>query len=304
MKELKTIQGTLSGHLALGLHADLQMRLYAAISPIAPAKMLLEAADIAAWKADIDTESDVARSIMASTETALMAKKDAERDQIITSLFQEIRQASKSPIAARAQAGGRLKIVVNTYKGLQREADAEETAHVEGLLVDLSKPMNNADLTVLGLNVLVDLLTAANRDFNNLRTQRAESKAIDKLPVSKIIRKKNDTTMTAIFRHIEVAYMNAANDADAKLISDLIDKINHIVKETKTTHNESMAQKKSADKKKKPGDDGKKPSDPKKPGDDGKKPGDGKKPDDGKKPGGGGDTPKPGREEDPGEDQV
>ena len=85
MKELKTIQGTLSGHLALGLHADLQMRLYAAISPIAPAKMLLEAADIAACKADIDTESDVAGSNMRSTETALMAKKEPDPDHSITS---------------------------------------------------------------------------------------------------------------------------------------------------------------------------------------------------------------------------
>ena len=299
MKNLKKIDGTLGTHLALGLHADLQMRLYAAISPIAPAKLLLDAAYIAAWKADIDTESDVARAIMASAETALMAKKDAERDQIISSLFQEIRQACKSPIAERAQAGERLKLVVNTYKGLQWEADAAETAHIEGLLVDLNKPVNNADITTLGFNPLVDLLTAANRDFSALRKQRTASKSIDKLPLSKDIRKKNDTTMQVVFRHIEVAYMDAANDADAKLIGDLIDNINHILKETKTTHNESMAQKKSSANKKKPGGGDKKPSDPKKP-DDGKKPdggGGGKKPDDGK-------TPKPGREEDPGEDQM
>ena len=297
MRPIKTIDGTLSSTFSLGLHADLQMRLYAAISPVAPAKILLEAADIAAWQADIEQEKDVARAIMASSETALMTKKDAERDRIVTSLFQEIRQASKSPIADRAQAGARLKLVADAYKGLQWEADAEETAHIEGLLYDLAKPMNDADLTALGLNTLVDLLTAANKDFNALRTQRSDTKALDKLPAGKLIRKKNDTTMNALFRHIEAAYIVAANDADRTLIGDLIDKINHAVKETKTTHNESMAQKKKDDKDKKPGDDGKKPSDgDKKPGDGGKKPDDGdKKPDGGgKKPSGGDDGKKPG----------
>ena len=304
MRPIKTIDGTLSSTFSLGLHADLQMRLYAAISPVAPAKILLEAADIAAWQADIEQEKDVARAIMASSETALMTKKDAERDRIVTSLFQEIRQASKSPIADRAQAGARLKLVADAYKGLQWEADAEETAHIEGLLYDLAKPMNDADLTALGLNTLVDLLTAANKDFNALRTQRSDTKALDKLPAGKLIRKKNDTTMNALFRHIEAAYIVAANDADRTLIGDLIDKINHAVKETKTTHNESMAQKKKDDKDKKPsdgdkkpGDDGKKPSDgDKKPDDGGKKPDDGgKKPDGGgKKPSGGDDGKKPG----------
>lgn len=297
MRPIKTIDGTLSSTFSLGLHADLQMRLYAAISPVAPAKILLEAADIAAWQADIEQEKDVARAIMASSETALMTKKDAERDRIVTSLFQEIRQASKSPIADRAQAGARLKLVADAYKGLQWEADAEETAHIEGLLYDLAKPMNDADLTALGLNTLVDLLTAANKDFNALRTQRSDTKALDKLPAGKLIRKKNDTTMNALFRHIEAAYIVAANDADRTLIGDLIDKINHAVKETKTTHNESMAQKKKDDKDKKPSDGDKKPSDgDKKPGDGDKKPdGGGKKPDDGgKKPSGGDDGKKPG----------
>lgn len=296
MRPIKTIDGTLSSTFSLGLHADLQMRLYAAISPVAPAKILLEAADIAAWQADIEQEKDVARAIMASSETALMTKKDAERDRIVTSLFQEIRQASKSPIAERAQAGARLKLVADAYKGLQWEADAEETAHIEGLLYDLAKPMNDADLTALGLNTLVDLLTAANKDFNALRTQRSDTKALDKLPAGKLIRKKNDMTMNALFRHIEAAYIVAANDADRTLIGDLIDKINHAVKETKTTHNESMAQKKKDDKDKKPSDGDKKPGDDKKPSDGDKKPDDGgKKPDGGgKKPSGGDDGKQPG----------
>ena len=57
----------------------------------------------------------------------------------MTALFEEIRQAVQSPIAARAEAGRKLKIVVDTYKGLQWESIAEETSHIEGLLVDFDK---------------------------------------------------------------------------------------------------------------------------------------------------------------------
>ena len=295
MKPSKSISG-ITHRYPMGMHLAMQDQLYGLIQPIAPEKIALEPTDIPSWKADIEQEKDVARAIMASSETALMTKKDAERDRIVTSLFQEIRQASKSPIAERAQAGARLKLVADAYKGLQWEADAEETAHIEGLLYDLAKPMNDADLTALGLNTLVDLLTAANKDFNALRTQRSDTKALDKLPAGKLIRKKNDTTMNALFRHIEAAYIVAANDADRTLIGDLIDKINHAVKETKTTHNESMAQKKKDDKDKKPSGGDKKPDDGgKKPDDGGKKPdGGGKKPDDGgKKPDGGGAGPVP-----------
>ena len=252
MKPIKQINGTLSSKFSLGLHADLQIRLYNMILKTAPAKILLEAADIALWKKDIDTESEVARETTASEETARLAQKDQERDRLVTAIFDEIRQAAKSPIVARAEAGRKLKLIVDTYAGLQRETLAEETAHITGLLTDLTKPAALANVNALALAPLINLLRKANSEFDVIRTQRAQVKAADMLPTGAAIRKKNDQTIAAIFRHIEAAYMIAANDADRKIASDLIDKLNRVINESKTSYNESTAQKKRKDGEKKP----------------------------------------------------
>lgn len=42
---------------------------------------------------------------MASEQTARLAEKDRERDKLVTAIFEEIRQAARSPIAARAELG-------------------------------------------------------------------------------------------------------------------------------------------------------------------------------------------------------
>lgn len=244
MKPIKSINGTMSTVFTLGLHADLQLRLYAEIVKVPVAKILLEATDLSDWKKSIDTESDVARRIMASEQTARLAEKDRERDKLVTAIFEEIRQASKSPIAARAESGRKLLLVINPYKGLQRESLGEETAHITGLLTDLAKLQT--DVNQLGLQPVITLLKTANTAFFDIRTTRAQSKAADALPTGAAIRARNDATMTAIFRHIEAAYLTAANDPDRKIPSDLIDRLNQIIAETKTTHNESRAQKQAA----------------------------------------------------------
>ena len=250
MKTVKTIDGTLAGRLALGLHADLQMRLYEKISKMAPEKMLLEAADLDAWKRDIDVESDAARAVEASEATDRLKKKDEERDHIVSSLFEEIRQAAKSPIAQRAEAGRQLKLVVDTYKGLQTEGMGQETAHITGLLTDLGKSDVKGFVSALGLTQLVTMLRTANSEFDDIRTGRIDVKAADVLPKSKIIRRKNDETTFAIFRHIEAAHLIAATDADRKPLADLIDRINLITGETKTSHHETAAAAKMATQKK------------------------------------------------------
>ena len=103
MKRAKPID-TIYVHYPLGMHVGLQEVLYGLIQPIAPEKILLEATDIPLWKADIDKEREVVRETKASEETEALAEKDAKRDEIITSLFQEIRLADKSLIESPAGA--------------------------------------------------------------------------------------------------------------------------------------------------------------------------------------------------------
>ena len=286
MKRAKPID-TIYVHYPLGMHVGLQEVLYGLIQPIAPEKILLEATDIPLWKADIDKEREVVRETKASEETEALAEKDAKRDEIITSLFQEIRLADKSLIEARKAAGHRLRLVVDTYKGLQRENLFEETGHVSGLLNDLDKPVAVADLTALGVKPLVEKLRTINGEFIALRDTRLKAKAAVNLPTGTSLRNKNDDTANQIFRHIEAAYLATTSDEDRKTISELIDQLNQALRDVKTTHRQSLAQKKPTEPKapKEP----KQPKDPKQPTDP-DQPKDPKQPE---KPGGGaGEQPK------------
>ena len=288
MKTIKRIQGTNGTSLILGLHVDMQERLYALISKVAPASISLDPADITAWRKAIDTEQDLSKDVADSETTDRLKKKDVERDRIIVSLFSEIRSAMLSLVEEKAAAARRLYPIVKAYQGLQNESIGEETAHIEGLIVDLCKNDVLTDVNKVGVVLQLNMLKQANVDFKAIRVERAHTSAIDKLPSSKIIRKQVDDITSSILFHIEASYLMAA-DADKPALGVLIDDINQVIQETKTANKQGMAQRKKAADKKKP-DGGKKPSDPKKPDDT-------KKPDDGK-------TPKPGREEDPGEDKV
>ena len=133
----------------LGMHVDVQDVLYGLIQPIAPEKILLDATYVPNWKINLDKEREVVRETKSSEESLAISEKDKKRDEIISSLFQEIRLADKSLIEDRKAAGHRLRLVVDTYKGLQNENMFEETGHVSGLLNDFDKPAAVADLTAL-----------------------------------------------------------------------------------------------------------------------------------------------------------
>ncbi len=277
----------------LGMHVDVQDVLYGLIQPIAPEKILLDATYVPNWKINLDKEREVVRETKSSEESLAISEKDKKRDEIISSLFQEIRLADKSLIEDRKAAGHRLRLVVDTYKGLQNENMFEETGHVSGLLNDFDKPAAVADLTALGLKPLVEKLRTINGEFIALRESRFKSKASVNLPTGSSLRIKNDNTVNEIFRHIEAAYLSTTSADDRKMISELIDRINQVLSDVNTAYNQSLAQKRvAADKQPKEPKTPEKPKDPKQPEKPGggsgeqpkkpdEKPKDPKKPDDG-----------------------
>lgn len=260
----KEIERSASGHFLLDLHTDYLQRIYDVVHEIDPAKILLKAEDISKWNVGIKDQSEITREVRASKTTEDLGKKDEERDRIITSLFQDIRSATLSPIAARSEPGRTLKLIVDVYKGLQRERWAGKTVHTKGLLDDLAKPEAAAAVAALHLTETVALLRTTNDAFSTLRESRT-SKSVDIiLPKSEEIRAQNDKMTSYIFQYIEAAYIATTNDEDRKAIGQLIDQINARIRESKATHNKSQAQKKAAaEKKKKKPDAPKEPKEPK-----------------------------------------
>ena len=298
MKPIKRIDEPNCRRYQLDLHTDYLQRLYDVISKIGPEKILLDASDIVTWDTGLKEQGEITREIKASEESESLLKKDEERDQIISALFQDIRSAARSPLPARREAGHKLKLVVDTYKGLQKERWAGETAHIKGLLNDLDKSEYAAAITTVGVAELIQLLRTTNTAFDTLRMARTLTSASKNLPSAAEVRKKNEDALYAILFHIEVAYTMAPTEPERKVIGELIDQINRITHEAKATFNQSDAQRKAAKQPKepkqpkqpkepkqpkqpkdpKPAPDPKQPEQPKKPDE---KPKDPKKPDDG-----------------------
>ena len=84
MKDVKSISG-INHHYPLGMHIDMQVQLYDILQPVAPAKILLDAADLPAWKSDIDKEKESVREPSAYAETKYLKEKDKKRDEIVSS---------------------------------------------------------------------------------------------------------------------------------------------------------------------------------------------------------------------------
>ena len=262
MRHVKTIESPGSARFLLDLHTDYLQRIIEVVRGIAPAKIFLEADDINRWDAGIKEQSEITREVRASKTTEDLGKKDEERDRIITSLFQDIRSATLSPIAARSEPGRTLKLIVDVYKGLQRERWAGKTVHTKGLLDDLAKPEAAAAVAALHLTETVALLRTTNDAFSTLRESRTTKSIKVVLPQSKKI--QNDKMTSYIFQYIEAAYIATTSDEDRKAIGQLIDQINARIRESKATHNKSQAQKKAAaEKKKKKPDAPKEPKEPK-----------------------------------------
>ena len=287
MNPIKRIEQTRSNRLTLGLHVDMQSRLYALVTKVSPEKILLKPEDISEWKKIIDLEQDVARAVSDSEMTDRLRKKNVERGKLITSLFSEIRSAMLSPLTNKSEAGRRLYPIVRAYRNLQRENMSEQTSHIDGLVVDLTKDEPQNDSVTIGVNLQINLLRQANDEFKRLRVERSHAMILENLPSSKTVRKQADEITASILIHIETAYI-VATDADRKEISSLINEINQVIHETATTHKQGAIQRKNARDKKKDEDKNKGGG------------GNQKKPKDGDKD----KTPKPGREEDPGEDKV
>ena len=173
MRPVKTIDEPGNSRFPLDLHLDYQQRLYGVITEMEPRKIGLEEADFLQWLTDIKTEEDVVRETRAAKESEALRDKDAERNECLTGLFQEIRQAARSPIAARRESGLLLKTIIDAYKGLQHQRRSGKTAHIDSLLRDLSTAEAAEALKQLEVDTIVSLLRERNEEFKSLREVRS-----------------------------------------------------------------------------------------------------------------------------------
>ncbi len=92
-----------------------------------------------AFATDFALLTDAVNQSSASEETAQMSALDKERDDLLIFITSTITQMTKSPLAAQRTAAEKLYLAVKPYIGAARLANLQETAAIEGLLIDLDK---------------------------------------------------------------------------------------------------------------------------------------------------------------------
>ena len=143
-----------------------------------------------AFAADFALLTDAVNQSSASEETAQMSALDKERDDLLIFITSTITQMTKSPLAAQRTAAEKLYLPVKPYIGAARLANLQETAAIEGLLVDLDKAGMPEALAAINLTEVVAALKEKNKQYATLTEQRANAKADDPVESAKKIRAK------------------------------------------------------------------------------------------------------------------
>ncbi len=253
------------------------------------------------WKESIDTEKENNLEAQASVNSELLVKKNEERDRLLKYIFGTVRNGLLSPDKEKSDAAMRLNVVMNPYTGIRKESFDRVTSHVDGLLTDLKKTENAADVSKLGLSSDITKLEAINKEFDSINSDRAKKRADNKLPKMPAVRNRTDAIFERILLVLQYKYVYGTTPIEPELIAKLIARFNERAEDIYASYKQGQAIKKAAAEKRKQNPNApkepKKPKEPKpkKPEKDNKDPDihlpeteEPKKPDQPKKPEGGG----------------
>ncbi|MCS3063191.1 DUF6261 family protein [Parabacteroides distasonis] len=203
-----------------------------------------------AFAADFALLTDAVNQSSASEETAQMSALDKERDDLLIFITSTITQMTKSPLAAQRTAAEKLYLPVKPYIGTARLANLQETAAIEGLLVDLDKAGMPEALAAINLTEVVAALKEKNKQYATLTEQRANAKADDPVESAKKIRLRMDEEYDEMSTYAFAQSVVKPTQETAAFIS----RLNAPVDETNALYNQRIAQARAAAAKKQEGD--------------------------------------------------
>lgn len=203
-----------------------------------------------AFATDFALLTDAVNQSSASEEIAQMSALDKERDDLLIFITSTITQMTKSPLAAQRTAAEKLYLPVKPYIGAARLANLQETAAIEGLLVDLDKAGMPEALAAINLTEVVAALKEKNKQYATLTEQRANAKADDPVESAKKIRLRMDEEYDEMSTYAFAQSVVKPTQETAAFIN----RLNALVDETNALYNQRIAQARAAAAKKQEGD--------------------------------------------------
>lgn len=178
--------------------------------------------------ADTVDESRIAQ------ETEQAAVHEANRDNLVIYITTRISRAGTLPLEAERDAGKFLYKVIKPYIGIARLPVAQETAKIQGLLIDLRKGENASYVTTLGLEAYLAELEKENNAYIALTSARTQSRAANKKDNSATIRQRLDSQyddLVMLAQSFSVAQPSAA-------ATTFVSNLNQLISETVTAFNQ------------------------------------------------------------------
>ena len=186
--------------------------------------------------------TDAVNQSSASEETAQMSTLDKERDDLLIFITSTITQMTKSPLAAQRTAAEKLYLPVKPYIGAARLANLQETAAIEGLLVDLDKDGMPEALAALTLTEVVASLKEKNQQYAALTEQRTNAQADNPIESAKKIRLRMDEEYDEMTTY---AFAQSVVKPTATTAT-FINRLNTLIDETNALYNQRIAQARAA----------------------------------------------------------
>lgn len=145
-----------------------------------------------AFEKELPLMTDLVNQSHISDETAQLLDLDKQRDDLVVYLTTSVSQMRKSPIEAQRTAAQTVYNIIKPYIGIYKSANQQETAQIQGLLLDLDKEGVPALIQTLGLKEILDSLRAANDEYAKLTAQRTGNRAASIKEASAVVRLRMD----------------------------------------------------------------------------------------------------------------
>ena len=184
---------------------------------------------------------DNVRRNMAAAETATLQELETLRDEKGQLILNGVKAGQSMVLPAIAEASKALWFVLSPYEGFHRLPNMQETATIEGMLLDLSKGDCSTHLATLGLTECVAELADANSRYKALTAQRTTSVSDAKTPDSKSLRAELD----ALYAYItDVAFAHNVVNPTTELARYIRD-VNDMIAEVNAAYNQRTGQTKA-----------------------------------------------------------
>lgn len=196
-----------------------------------------------AFEKTLERMVDALGQLRKNEKTDSLQELDRQRDQLLTYLFAKILTESYAPEEHLQQAGEKLLELRKCYIDVSRKPLREETALIEGLLLDLEHEPTKSFITTLGLTFAVKQLKSLNSSFQEGLLERMNDQIEHPWLMSKAIRAELTAQYDFLSQKVYALWMIQKSEATEHFILQL----NQLISDIQLAWKQHKAHSKSAE---------------------------------------------------------